>query len=100
MQKDTVLVLSINHEYGFNMFVCEDQYVTDKELARYCRTWWSKHITIEDCPKDDQDVIQKYFDLYTKESYSLSYCKIHRSKKTRKKNSNEKGKTTKAIMSM
>ena len=54
---------TIEHKHGTNTYASLTEEGIRKEVADYCREWWTDFENLpEEAPKDDQEVIDLYFD--------------------------------------
>jgi hypothetical protein len=58
--KENVHVGRISHRHGDNFYASRTRESLIKQIAGYCRDWWAEFCT-EECPADDQEVIDQYF---------------------------------------
>lgn len=74
-----VVVLSIWHRHGTNVYVAETEELARELLYVYVKQWWDdigspKDGAPEDCPKDKEQAINIYFSEFGREdeSYEIS----------------------------
>lgn len=74
---ETVWVLVIEHEYGFNHYVNRSKDGMLDTLADYCREWWGDLEVDDEIPSDRGELIEMYFDLVYEEWYTCDEVSVH-----------------------
>ena len=69
--KENVHVARISHRHGDNFYVSRTKEGLLKQVAEYCTEWWAE-FSGEQCPSDQQEVIDQYFS----NAEGVEYCDI------------------------
>ena len=62
MEAQKIVVGHVSHKYGDNFYAGKTKESVVKQIADYCREWWNDVVDDSTPPKEDQKVIDIYFD--------------------------------------
>ena len=61
MEKKSIQIATINHEYGTNVYASKTREELNKQIADFCREWWNESVDDSEPPESDEEVIDIYF---------------------------------------
>jgi hypothetical protein len=66
-----IYIVAIEHEYGVNLSACTSARFANQVVLEFVNEWWPNY-SDEPIPKNDQDAIDRYFDMTNgEESYTI-----------------------------